>query len=55
MSTPSAAPSTPVQLVASMRLVALVVSAVLVALAVVLLLFVLPGAGTGLVDRKSVV
>ena len=49
MSTPSAAPSTPVQLVASMRLVALVVSAVLVALGLVLWFAILPDAGTGLV------
>jgi hypothetical protein len=49
VSTPAAAPSTPVQLVASLRLVALVVTAVIVALAAVLLVVVLPESGTGLV------
>ncbi len=49
VSTSAAAPSTPVQLVASVRLVALVVTTVLVALAVVLLVVVLPESGTGLV------
>lgn len=48
VTTPAAAPSTPVQLVASLRLVTLVVTAVLVALGVVLLLAILPESGTSL-------